>query len=228
MLRLKGYDIKDHKLVNVGGGGKCGVNCVSLHTTGSQNQATEIRINTNEHIVEHWDEIYRESYTFPFTERVGNGNKTFNNEDDFLNFILHDEENASTMWMTHVDMQAVSSMLNLKISILTTGIVPSKNHNCSRCKPSKPFSSEQDLLKHLETVHGRVETEEEREGRTQRARWSVMRPDNRIKENIPNEKEEDLILIHEDDVHYNIIVHKSHNAFKEKVEHESTKESKKF
>ena len=41
-----------------------------------------------------------------------------------------------------------------------------------------------------------------------------LTPDSRIRESIPNEKAEELILLHEDEVHFNIIVHKSHNAFK--------------
>ena len=44
-----------------------------------------------------------------------------------------------------------------------------------------------------------------------------MRPDPRLQEYIPNENPEDLILLHEYDVHYKLIVHRSHNAFKNKV-----------
>ena len=35
---------------------------------------------------------------------------------------------------------------------------------------------------------------------------SELKPDIRIKETIPNEKEAELILLHEDDIHYNLIV----------------------
>ena len=63
-------------------------------------------------------------------------------------------------------------------------------------------------------VHHRTETEEEREGRNNNVRWTHLTPDSRIRESIPNEKAEELILLHEDEVHFNIIVHKSHNAFK--------------
>ena len=110
MLEFKGICINDHRLRRVGGGGQCGVNCVSLHTTGKEDQATEIRTNLNEHIVEHWDEIYKDSYNFPYTERLGNGNKTFKDEDEFIDFLLHDKARASTLWMTHVNMQAVSTL----------------------------------------------------------------------------------------------------------------------
>ena len=52
-------------LRRVGGGGQCGVNCMSLHTTGKEDQATEIRTNINEHIMENWEEIYKYFYNFP-------------------------------------------------------------------------------------------------------------------------------------------------------------------
>ena len=118
--------------------------------------------------------------------------------------------------MTYVHMQAVATMLNLKIKILTTGIAPDTNLICNRCKPSKGFQTENALRGHTRTEHDRVETEEESEGRVQRARWSEMIPDTRLRDIIPNEKTEELVLLHEDDILYNIIVHKSHNAFKTK------------
>ena len=220
LLRLKGYNINDYMIQRVGGGGRCGVNCVSIHTTGNENQAMEIRINTNEHILENWEHIYKDSYEFPYTERVGTGSKTFVNEEEFLDFLLHKEEEASTLWMTHVDMQAVSTMLNMKISILTTGITPPNTYRCDRCKPGQEFSNEDELRLHTQEIHKRFESEEEKEGKIQRARWSELRPDTRIKEVIPNEKEEELILLHEDDIHYNIIVHKSHNVFKTNLDKE--------
>ena len=105
-------------------------------------------------------------------------------------------------------------MLNMNISILTTGVSPQTSFSCIRCKPQTLFNNETDLRKHTETVHHRIETEEEREGRIQRARWTHIKPDTRIRETIPNERAEDLVLMHEDDVHYNLIVHKSHNAYK--------------
>ena len=52
MLEFKGLDIKDNRVRRVGGGGKCGANCVSTHTTGMEEQSTEIRINANRHIIE--------------------------------------------------------------------------------------------------------------------------------------------------------------------------------
>ena len=223
MLKIKGVCINDYMLRRVGGGGQCGVNCVSLHTTGKEDQATEIRTNINEHIVENWEEIYKYFYNFPYTERIGSGNITFNNEDEFIDFLLHEKTRASTLWMTHVYMQAASTMLNIKISILTTGIPPSRQFICVRCKPSQDFKTKDNLRNHTENVHMRFETKEEIEGRMQNTRWSLITPDPRLKEIIPNEREEELILLHEDDIHYNMIVHKSHNASKNKYEEEHKK-----
>ena len=45
MLLLKGLDIKEHKLIRVGGGGKCGANCISLLTTGEEEMAGDIAEN---------------------------------------------------------------------------------------------------------------------------------------------------------------------------------------
>ena len=70
----------------------------------------------NEHIVENWEGEYKESYEFPYTERVGTGTKTFQNENEFLSFLVHEELEASKMWMKHMDMHAASTMQNLYIN----------------------------------------------------------------------------------------------------------------
>ena len=51
------------------------------------------------------------------------------------------------------------------------------------------FKSEEDLRSHTEIVHNRIETEEERIGRTQKARWTELKPDSRIRTFIPNESQ---------------------------------------
>ena len=214
MFKIKGVDISEHKIKRVGGGGKCGSKCISVHTTGSEHLADEIAINKNEHIAANWENIYKDSYEFPHTERVGGGTMTFETEDEFLIFLLTQPGVASTMWMTHTDMQAVSTMLNMNMSILTTGIHSPFPQRCPRCKVQELFKTEDELRMHTENVHHRVESEEEREGRLLQARWTHLKPDIRIRECIPNEKAEELILLHEDDIHYNIIVHKDHNAYK--------------
>ena len=222
LLAMKGIDIKQYRLRRVGGGGNCGVKCVSLHTTGTEKMANKIRENVNEHIVRNWS-VYKESYEFPYTERVGNGNRTFQDESEFLAFLREDED-ASSLWMTHVCMQAVSTMLNIKINILTTGITPPIVNRCPRCKPPQNFKNDEDLRIHTEKVHHRAETEEEREGRRQKARWSELKPDYRIAHKSVAGNAEEMILLHEDDIHYNIIVHKSHNGVRRENginEHES-------
>ena len=52
IMRLQGLNIKDHGLIRVCGGGKCGAKCPSVHTPGNENLASEIRINMNGHIIE--------------------------------------------------------------------------------------------------------------------------------------------------------------------------------
>ena len=216
MLKIKGLDIKENKLIRVSGGGKCGLNCVSLHTTGSEEMADEIATNKNQHIVENWENIYKNSFEFPYTERIGGGTRTFNSEDEFLTFLLTEKDKASALWMTHTGMQAVSRMLNLNISILTTGVSPPVSSMCVKCKPQQVFTNEKNFREHKEKVHNRIESEEEKEGRIQRARWTHLKPDKRIIKNVFDEKPEELVLLHDDEVHYNLIVHKSHNTYKKK------------
>ena len=55
-------------------------------------------------------------------------------------------------------------------------------------------------------MHHWSETEEERGG-------SHLKPDIIIRDFIPNKKAKELILLHEDDIHFNIIVHKTHNVY---------------
>ena len=156
MLKIKVISIKEHKLKRVGGGGRCGANCISVQTTGSEYLAEDIAKNKNKHIVDNWENIYRESFQFPYTERVRNGTRTFHNETEFIRFLETEEDEASYMWMTHTCMQAVSTMLNVNISILTTGIQPSRSHLCIRCKPKAEFKTEAELRNHIEKVHHRM------------------------------------------------------------------------
>ena len=61
----------------------------------------------------------------------------------------------------------------------------------------------------------RADTLEEREERKRKGRrWSELKPDPRIKEKTATNEGEELILLHEDNIPYNIIVHKTHNAFR--------------
>ena len=175
MLRLQGIKIHSHNVINVGGGGKCGAYFVSIHTTGSEESATEIRININRHIMENW-EIYKDCFEYPHTARIGGGTKIFKNEEDLLIFLMEEVEEAAKMWMTHVFMQAAATMLNIKINILTTGISPTQIYKCARCQPEQEFVSENDLIEHTENVHQRLETEEEKEGRLQNSRWTRLIP----------------------------------------------------
>ena len=126
---------------------------------------------------------------------------------------MEKEGDASAIWMTHVEMQAVSTMLNIDINILTTGLTPDRSHRCTRCKPGEEYKSGEELREHNKNVHHKIESDEEREGRIQMARWTELKPDSRIRDTVPKEKAETLVLLHNDDIHYNMIVHRSHNAF---------------
>ena len=173
MLGFKGIDITEHKLCRVSGGGKCGYNCISLHTTGSEEMSSEIARNKNEHIVSNWEDIYKQCYEFPYTERVGGTSRTFETEEDFLIFLLTDKE-ASAMWMTHESMQAVSTMMNMNISILTTGVAPSVLNSCPRCSLQTIFKTNEELRIHTEIVHHRKESVEEKEGERRKDSRSQM------------------------------------------------------
>ena len=208
MLRYKGINIDCHCVIKVGGDGKCGAYCVSIHTTGSDKFATEIRTNINRHILENW-EIYKDSFEYPYTARVGGGTKVFKTEDELMIFLMEEVKEASTMWMTHVCMQAAATMLNININILTTGISATSTNKCARCKSVQIFSNQNDFILHNEKVHNRIETDEEKEGRSQNARWTILKPDHSIKESGSHEKTEELTLLHEDETHYNLIVTKT-------------------
>ena len=121
-------------------------------------------------------------------------------------------------------------MLNLNISILTTGVTPPSVHRCVRCKPAQNFGCEEELRTHTQKVHHRAETPEEQEGRKQNARWTELKPDYRITDKSLAGFAEEVILLHEDNIHYNIIVHKNHNVSKEndsiKKHNENHKEGK--
>ena len=105
-------------------------------------------------------------------------------------------------------MLAAAKMQNMTIQILTTGV--SNSLNCKRCPPNTFFQSQGELLEHEENVHRRSETEEEKEGRLQGSRWTTLK----VSENEQKAKTPDLYLMHEDDVHYSLMVHKDHNLLK--------------
>ena len=48
---------------------------------------------------------------------------------------MEEEDQASKMWMTHICMQATSTMLYMNINIITTGISAPKMFKCVRWQP---------------------------------------------------------------------------------------------
>ena len=97
-----------------------------------------------------------------------------------------------------------------------------------RFKTDQRFQSKNDLVLHDKKVHNKEETEREREGRIQNARWTHLQPDSRLMEHGLNVKSEDLTLLHQDDTHYNIIVPKNHYALRKynEIEKHSETENK--
>jgi hypothetical protein len=79
---------------------------------------------------------------------------------------------------------------------------------------TKIFKKQEELLIFL--MHIRKESFEEREGPLQKARWTHITPDYRIKDSSQSVKAEELTLTHEDEIHYNIMLPYNHSAFKNK------------
>ena len=211
LFNLKGVNIDDLRLMETGGGGKCGAYCVSLHISSSTTLATEIRENINCHIVDNWVE-FEESFQYPCSLKVGSGNRSFKNNKELRAFLLVDPE-APSMWMTHACLQAVSNMQDMTINILTKG-VPTATSTCIRCPPNTNFDSVSELKKHEENVHKRFETEEEKEGRLLNSRWTTLKPSSKHAEQERKVKTPDMYVMHEDNIHYSLMVHKSHDLFK--------------
>ena len=169
-----------------------------------------MRKDINIHKVDNW-EYYKDAYSFKegLKVKVGSGTRNFKNEQEFLEFLHMNPEDAAMMWVSHPCLQAAANMLNLKINLLTTG-VSNPSLQCQRCKTQIIFKNISDLMKHNQTVHKKIETEEEKEGRKVRARWTEIEPDHKMVKGDPKNPLMDIFLMHEDDVHYNLMVHKNH------------------
>ena len=194
MFTLRGFNIDDFCLIHTGGGGKCGAICISLHITHNSNSAQNVRESINSYISENWDDKFKNSVEFPYIERVGRGSRKFKDEQELQSFLLSDPD-ASLMWMTHNCLQAASNMQNMKINILTTGVVPELKWYI--CNPSPT-----EMMEHDENVHDKIETEE---CRLLRARWTILEPDTRCDKGDSKYKNEDMFILHEDDVHYSLM-----------------------
>ena len=211
MFQLKGWNIDDFCVIQTGGGGKCGSLCISLHITHNSNTAEAVRKGINTYMADNWENKFDKTIDFPYIERVGRGTRRFENVDELKTFLLCDPQ-ATLLWMTHNCLQSASNMQNMNINILTTGVVP--YIKCGRCSPSITFNNQTDLLNHEENVHNKTETEEEKENRLQKARWTILNPDTRSEKGDLKSKSQDMFLLHEDDVHYSLMAHKAHNLFK--------------
>ena len=65
--------------------------------------------------------IFKYNYQFPHSERVGGSTRTFNTEEEFLNF-LTTESDADFLWMQHNDLQSICNIYKTNIHILSTGV----------------------------------------------------------------------------------------------------------
>ena len=206
LFDIKGLDSDEYRIRRVGGGGLCGAYCMALHLTSVHDDGQAMRKEINQHKVENWD-MYKETYPDETTARVGAKTKEFKTKEEILQFLQEEPEEASRMWVDHTDLQAVSNMYKVPINVFTTGI-PNHNPECHRCKPSVRLTSEEKLKEHNKTAHDICESEEVLEGRKAKARWTKFNPDNRC----DNTKEQliDMYLMHQDDVHYDLLVHKDH------------------
>ena len=207
---LNGWNIDNFRLMETGGGGKCGAYCGSLHISSNTDLATEIRQNINYHMVNNWLE-FETSFQYPCVLQVGSRTREFENDKQLRAFLLVDQE-APALWMTHACLQAFSNMQNMTINILTKG-VPKVSAVCIRCPPNTILESVPALIKHEEIIHNRFETEEQKEGRLQNARWTTLEPSSRFTDQENIAKTPDMYVMHEDNVHYSLMVHKSHDMF---------------
>ena len=101
------------------GGGLCGANAVASFLYGNESRAKEVRELVNKHKLEYW-EYYNKEYFYPYETPVGTSSKVFQDENVLKEFIQNDPE-ASFMWFSHGDLQAVANIYNINVSIFTTG-----------------------------------------------------------------------------------------------------------
>ena len=118
-FRNEGLDIVDFSVLRLSGGGLCGANAVSSHLYGNELKGKEIREYVNKHKLEFW-EYYKVEYYYPYDTPVGNSLKVFQDENTFKHFLANDPE-ASFIWFTHGDLQAVANIYNINVNIFTTG-----------------------------------------------------------------------------------------------------------
>ena len=102
------------------GDGACGANCVAILYHHEEKLGQYVRRNVNEHKVKFW-QFYKDFYAFPITQSIGNNQISFNDEEEYLNFLKNDPK-SSFVWMEHLDLQAISTMYQVPVHILTTGV----------------------------------------------------------------------------------------------------------
>ena len=114
----------DHRIFKVKADGACASNSVAAHCHGDSNLGPYVRRNVNDYICKNWKH-FQQFITFPLTETAGSTNFTFENENEYLNFLKNDSRSGK-LWANHEVLQVVANMYNIKIHILTTHIPSNK------------------------------------------------------------------------------------------------------
>ena len=107
-LGIKEIDQKFHHLVGkyknklkVQGDGSCQSSSKAACLFGDPKQGPNLAMQENSYIVEHWNEYFKQYFTFPHTLQLRGGDtQTCQNEIEFLQFLILNPE-ASYMWADH-------------------------------------------------------------------------------------------------------------------------------
>ena len=108
---------KGKVIVNVGGDGACMVRAISLQLFKSEEHFYVLSRAINKNILEHWD-FWRVNNVmiFPFKTIVKGREIVFQNEEEYLSFLRHDD--SIFLWRDNHDLNVLSDLLNTKISIV--------------------------------------------------------------------------------------------------------------
>ena len=109
----------DGKVIfNVSGDGACMARAISLQLFKSEEHFYVISRAINKNILDHWD-IWKvnNAMIFPFKTVAKGREIVFNNEDEYLDFLRHDD--SLFLWRDNHDLNVLSDLLNTKISVVT-------------------------------------------------------------------------------------------------------------
>ena len=158
----------------VPGDGSCGASSAAVYLLGDEIYGPKLRSMINRFIAQHFKLKYKLMTYFPLERNIGTNKKiTFNNENEFCEFLVNSEESCF-MWMDSVDLCALSDLFQLKIKVISTGLMESD--------PS----------------------------------INTIVPDKEMKKfSKANLGEKELVLIHENENHFNVVLSKSDKIIKD-------------